>query len=97
MLKSRSELNSFRDLLKVALEKQRKKILVCAGTGCIAGGSLKIYDRLVELMAEKGIKCTVELQKDPHDDSIGMKTPPLFLRDYAFLPYFLFSLTSTRK
>ncbi len=73
MIKNRQELDILRDALKIALDKQTKKILVCAGTGCIAGGSLVIYDRLKELMAEKGINCSVELQVDPHDDSVGLK------------------------
>jgi len=73
MIKNRQELDILREALKKALDKQTKKILVCAGTGCIAGGSLLIYDRLKELMAEKGINCTVELQVDPHDDSVGLK------------------------
>ena len=51
----------------------RAHVLICAGTGCIAGGALLIYDRLKELMAEKGINCSVELQVDPHDESIGLK------------------------
>ena len=73
MIKNRQELDILREALKKALDKQTKKILVCAGTGCIAGGSLLIYDRLKELMAEKGINCSVELQVDPHDDSVGLK------------------------
>ncbi len=73
MIKSRNELQALRAELKGALDKQTKKILVCAGTGCIAGGSLKIYDRLCELMKEKNLPYTVELEEDPHDDSVGIK------------------------
>ena len=29
--------------------------------------------KLKELIEEKGLKCTVELEKDPHGDSIGLK------------------------
>ena len=45
--------------------------LICGGTGCVAGGSLKIYDRLKELMEERDIACTVQLEEEPHDHSIG--------------------------
>ncbi len=48
-----------------ALNAQSKQILICGGTGCVAGGSLKIYDRLKELMDERGIKCTLKI--DIHD------------------------------
>jgi len=73
MIKNRNELQALRVELKKALDKQTKKILVCAGTGCIAGGSLQIYDRLCELMKENNLPYTVELEVDPHDESIGIK------------------------
>ena len=73
MLNNRNELQALRVELKKALDKQTKKILVCAGTGCIAGGSLQIYDRLCELMKQNNLPYTVELEVDPHDDSIGVK------------------------
>ena len=28
------------------MEAQYKKVLVCAGTGCVAGGSLEIFSRM---------------------------------------------------
>ena len=34
--------------------RRLKGILVCAGTGCVAGGSLLIYARLKRLMEEQG-------------------------------------------
>lgn len=55
-----------------SLASQKKKILVCAGTGCVAGGSLDIYDQLKELMEQKNIPCSVVLEKEPHD-TIGLK------------------------
>ncbi|HPU17753.1 MAG TPA: (2Fe-2S) ferredoxin domain-containing protein, partial [Bacillota bacterium] len=56
-----------------ALEAQKRKLLVCAGTGCVAGGSLKIYERLSELMKEKGLPYSVELQLEAHDETVGLK------------------------
>lgn len=73
MLNSRNDLIKIRELYKASFQKEKIKILVCSGTGCIAGGSLQIYERLVELMKEKGLQCEVKLEKDPHDDSIGIK------------------------
>lgn len=73
MLSSRNDLKEVRELYQNSLEKEKIKILVCSGTGCIAGGSLNIYDRLVELMKEKNLNCEVSLEKDPHDDTIGVK------------------------
>lgn len=73
MLKSREELTELRSAYSASLKMQTRKILVCAGTGCVAGGSLDIHDELVRIIGEKGLNCTVELEKEPHNESIGVK------------------------
>lgn len=72
-INTREELNAVREQNKASLSSQYKQILVCAGTGCVAGGSLDIYNRLQEIIKEKGLNITLELQKDPHDETIGLK------------------------
>ena len=72
-LNSREEHTALRAVCKKALDGEKKKILVCGGTGCVAGGSLNIFDRLKELLEAKGISVDVELANEPHDDSVGMK------------------------
>ncbi len=73
MLKSRDDLKNLREIYMNSAKKENKKILVCAGTGCIAGGSLEIYHEFIKIMKEKGINCSVELQKEPHDSSVAVK------------------------
>ncbi len=73
MFKCREDLQNLRTIYENSAKSEKKKILVCAGTGCVAGGSLDIYQRFAEIMEQKGIVCSVELQKEPHDDSIGIK------------------------
>ncbi len=73
MLKNREDLIALRAEVKKSYEMQTEKIIVCAGTGCVAGGSLKIYDRLKELTEAAGVNVAVELEVDPHDKSIGLK------------------------
>lgn len=73
MLLNRNDLINARNTYKNSFEKEKKKILICAGTGCVAGGSLEIYDELIRLMKEKEIDCEVSLEKEPHDDTIGIK------------------------
>lgn len=73
MLLNRNDLINIRNDYKVSLYMQKKKILICAGTGCIAGGALEIYDELVRLMEEKGVNCAITLEKEPHDESVGIK------------------------
>ncbi len=73
MLFNREDIQKAREHYKTALAAQKKKILVCAGTGCVAGGSLEIHAELARLIEERGIPCVVSLEKEPHDDSVGVK------------------------
>ena len=72
-LMSRQELQNLRNVCQRALSLETRKILVCGGTGCVAGGSLDIYARLKELIEAQGIPVTVELAEEPHDESVGIK------------------------
>ena len=51
MLKDRQELREFREECVRAYNAYKRKILVCAGTGCVSSGSLNIYARLRELIS----------------------------------------------
>jgi NADH-quinone oxidoreductase subunit F len=73
MLLNRKDLIDVSDFYNKSLKSQSKKILICAGTGCVAGGALEIYDELVRLMKERGMNCEVSLEKEPHDESVGIK------------------------
>lgn len=72
-LTSREELQKLRNEYEQSLHNESRKIIVCAGTGCVSSGALDIYDKLIEIMKSKGLNCTVELQEEPHDHTIGMK------------------------
>lgn len=73
MLNNRHDLIKTRDTYNRSLAAEEQKILVCAGTGCVASGSLDIYDRLHVLMKERGIACEVVLQEEPHEKNVGLK------------------------
>ena len=73
MLKSRPELKKFREESFSSYQSQTTKIIVCAGTGCVAGGSLEVYSLLKELIETHNIHVSVELEKDPHDNTVGLK------------------------
>jgi NADH-quinone oxidoreductase subunit F len=64
-LKNRAGLSEARARYASALGRQQKRIFVCAGTGCVASGSLAVYDRLLELTQENNIDCAVELRVEP--------------------------------
>ena len=73
MLKSRKDLIELRSICENAIKMEEQRILVCAGTGCVSSGSLEIFDSLTAILKEKKIPCTVELEKEPHDHSVGVK------------------------
>ncbi|MBC5649455.1 NADH-quinone oxidoreductase subunit NuoF [Christensenella tenuis] len=68
MIHNVKELNIFKNQYKKSMEAQYKKVLVCAGTGCVAGGSLEIFSRLKDLAQEAGLPVSVELKKEPHEE-----------------------------
>ena len=73
-LNSREELIALRKECSEALDAQKMKLLVCAGSGCIAGGSLEIYKKLKELMEEKGVCVDIWLEKHvEHPVNVGLK------------------------
>ncbi len=73
IIKTREELRKLREEYAASLAWEKKKILICAGTGCISSGSLVIYDELKKIMEERGLRVEVELAEEPHDDSVGLK------------------------
>ncbi len=73
MLKCREDLQNIRSLYQARLEKQKVKILICAGTACVANGSLVLYDTFMKLIAKKGINCVVDLEHEPEGEPLGVK------------------------
>ena len=50
-VESREILNQMRDASREQIENSKCRILICAGTGCLAGGSGAVYERMCELVA----------------------------------------------
>ena len=73
MLQNREALHEARKRYSEALGLQNIKILVCCGTGCIAGGSLHIYEEFERIMKERNLPFSVSLEEEPHEKSIGIK------------------------
>lgn len=72
-IESRQQLIECRKEFKKALDCQYKQVVICGGSGCVAGGSLKVYDRMKQLMEERGLRVDVVLQHESHDESVGLK------------------------
>ncbi len=72
-IESREQLNACRSEYKKALDCQYKQVVICGGSGCVAGGSLNVYARMKELMEQRGLRVDVVLQHESHDESVGLK------------------------
>ena len=70
----REVLNEMRDQAKHVIDNSKCRILICAGTGCLAGGSAQIYEKICELVKNNP---DVEVHFGPEiahgDGEIGVK------------------------
>ena len=72
-INNRTEIKNYRDKFLKELERQKKKIYVCGGTGCVAGGSMEIFHKIQELIEARGLKCEVILEEDGCGETVGLK------------------------
>ncbi|MEG2569935.1 MAG: NuoF family protein, partial [Clostridia bacterium] len=62
---STENLKNLRGQYSAAIESLQMRVLVCGGTGCVAGGSVAIYERLSELAASHGVDVCISI--DAHE------------------------------
>ncbi len=72
-IESRQQLKDCREAFKNALACQYKQVVICGGSGCVAGGSLKVYDKMKQIMERRGLRVDVVLQHESHEESVGLK------------------------
>ena len=72
-----SEVAALREQCKAALERRKICFRVCAGTACIAGGSLDVYEELKKQIQKRGINVDVELlyEGGETDVIVGIRRP----------------------
>ena len=70
---TRAQFISLRAEAKALRERQGMQILVCAGTGCVASGSMKVYDYLKTAIEAKGLKVSVELKDEAGKKGLHLK------------------------
>jgi NADH-quinone oxidoreductase subunit F len=61
MLRKKTDLDRMRDELRDLYKKETVRILVCAGTGCVANGSLQVFKALQDELEKHGVYITLEL------------------------------------
>jgi NADH-quinone oxidoreductase subunit F len=61
MIDSKTKLCELRDKWQTAFKNEKARILVCAGTGCVANGSLQVYEALKKEVEAHGDYVSVDL------------------------------------
>jgi NADH-quinone oxidoreductase subunit F len=64
------DLQGIKNGYKVKTGKTTKRIIICAGTGCVANGSLKVHKEFVRVINDKGLNAVVELKDENENGSI---------------------------
>jgi NADH-quinone oxidoreductase subunit F len=57
-------LNKIRERFRKRESAADKRVIVCAGTGCLVSGSLRVYDEFVQSVRAAGLNAIVELSKE---------------------------------
>ncbi len=57
---------------KDAYKKITGRVVICGGTGCIAGGSLKVYEAFQKEMAKRKIGFCLQITKDCHENYLSL-------------------------
>jgi NADH-quinone oxidoreductase subunit F len=55
-----------------ASKRLTRRVVICAGTGCMAGGSLNVYHAFVEKIAAAGLPVVTELRPETNGHSEGL-------------------------
>lgn len=55
-----------------AYKKITGRVVICGGTGCIAGGSLKVYEAFQKEMEKRHIGFCLQITKDCHENYLSM-------------------------
>lgn len=61
---TRAHLDTLRQEAMAQLAAEQREVLICAGTGCIAGGSLDIYDYIKTECKKRGLHVRVALKDE---------------------------------
>lgn len=67
MLRQLADLETVSNEFSESSKKIKHRVIICAGTGCVANGSLKVYEALGAEIKNKGLKVSLELKREEED------------------------------
>ncbi|MFA7283617.1 MAG: NADH-quinone oxidoreductase subunit NuoF [Candidatus Omnitrophota bacterium] len=68
MLRQLADLETVSNEFSESSKKIKHRVIICAGTGCVANGSLKVYEALGAEIKNKGLKVSLELKREEEDN-----------------------------
>ena len=68
-IENRFQLKQVRAECQAETKQEKCRVLICGGTGCLAGGSAKLYEHMKELAAEHE---NVQVEIGPETAHIGV-------------------------
>lgn len=61
MIETTQKMKELRQKWQEGYQREKSRILICAGTGCVANGSLQLYDALKKEVEARGLYIAVEM------------------------------------
>ena len=58
------DLEAIRRQYGAAMDQMTRRVIICAGTGCMAGGAIKVYHAFVQKLAQAGLPVVTELRPE---------------------------------
>ena len=72
-LKNLNEFQTLQTKCANALKAETRKVLICCGTGCVAGGNMELYEELKKQMQELGVNYELALGEKEGNNLVGLK------------------------
>jgi NADH-quinone oxidoreductase subunit F len=60
------------NLNRAGILKQIRRVVICAGTGCMANGAMKVFEQFKSATAESGLKVILELRAEQTEDEVRL-------------------------
>jgi NADH-quinone oxidoreductase subunit F len=66
-MNSKFDLEERKRIFNECMSTYKARIIICAGTGCVANGSLEVYEKFKQVIRERGLSVAVTTKKEKAD------------------------------
>lgn len=63
----RTNLEAYKERFETQMDGYRARVMICAGTGCMANGSMKVFETFQRVVKERGLSISVQLDRSESD------------------------------